>query len=136
MSCSLDKHYRKEIGAIDGITVYGQYYDEGGEPSVVVMQWKSWHVETDGVSIWFPTKGESVGHMRVTDSWRIKEMIQAGVIDRLIEMGREWVKTPPIEPLDHCLRNRLRGLIGMLYAALGSRMGWHLHTNSCYRGQV
>jgi hypothetical protein len=37
-----------------------------------------------------------VGHMRVTDYWRIKEMTQAGVIDRLIEMGKEWVKTPPI----------------------------------------
>jgi hypothetical protein len=38
--------------------------------------------------------GEEVGHMRVTSYWRIKEMIQAGVIDQLIDMGREWVKTP------------------------------------------
>jgi hypothetical protein len=60
------------------------------------MQWKSWQVETDGVALWFPTTGEEVGHMRVTDYWRIKEMTQAGVIDRLIEMGREWAKTPPI----------------------------------------
>jgi hypothetical protein len=29
--------------------------------------------------------------------WRIKEMTQAGVIERLIEMGREWVKTPPLD---------------------------------------
>jgi hypothetical protein len=67
-----------------------------GEPSVVLMQWKSWQVETDGVSILFPTTGHEVGHMRVTDYWRIKEMTQAGVIDRLIEMGRQWTKTPPI----------------------------------------
>jgi hypothetical protein len=87
---------RKEIGEIDGITVYGQYYDEDGKPSVVVLHWKSWEVETDGVSLWFPTTGESVGHMRVTDWWRIKEMAQSGVIDRLIEMGSEWVKSPPL----------------------------------------
>jgi len=93
---TIDKHYRKEIGAIDGITVYGQYDDEGGEPSAVLMQWKSWQVETDGVALWFPTWGEAVGHRRVTDYLRIKEMIQAYVIDRLIEMGREWVKTAPI----------------------------------------
>ena len=68
-----------------------------GAPSVVLMQWKSWQVETHGVSIWCPTRGNEVGHMRVTDYWRIKEMTQAGVIDRLIEMGRERVKTPPIE---------------------------------------
>jgi hypothetical protein len=30
---------------------------------------------------------DEVGHMRVTDYWRIKEMSQASVIDRLIEMG-------------------------------------------------
>jgi len=53
--------------------------------------------ETNGVEIWFPTRGASVGHMRVTDYWRIKEMIQAGVIERLIELGRAWVKTPPID---------------------------------------
>ena len=47
----MDKQYRKEIGAIDGITVYGQYYGEDGEPSVVLMQWKSWQVETSGVEI-------------------------------------------------------------------------------------
>ena len=34
------------IGEIDGITVYGQCYDEGGEPSVVLMQWKRWQVES------------------------------------------------------------------------------------------
>ena len=28
-------------------TVYGQYYDEDGKPSVVLMQWKSWQVETE-----------------------------------------------------------------------------------------
>jgi hypothetical protein len=27
-------------------------------------------------------------------------MTQADVIDHLIEMGREWVKTPPIEPAE------------------------------------
>jgi len=93
----MNKHYRKEIGEIDGITVYGQYYGDDGAPSVVLMQWKSWQVETDGVALWFPTTGEAVGHMRVTDYWRIKEMTQAGVIDRLIEMGRDWVRTPPID---------------------------------------
>jgi hypothetical protein len=92
----MNEHSRKAIGEIDGIPVYGQYYEEGGEPSVAVMQWKSWQIETDGVMLWFPTRGESVGHMRVTDYWRIKELTQTGVIDRLIEMGREWVKTPPI----------------------------------------
>jgi len=60
------------------------------------MKWKSWQVETNGVEIWFPTRGDEVGHMRVADYWRIKEMTQAGVIDRLIEVGREWVKKPPI----------------------------------------
>jgi hypothetical protein len=48
------------------------------------------------VALWFPTTGEAVGHMRVTDHWRIKQMIQAGMIDRLIEMGRGWVKMPPL----------------------------------------
>jgi hypothetical protein len=92
----MEEYRRKEISEIDGVVVHGQYYDEGGEPSVVLLHWKSWQVETDGVSLWFPTTGEEVGHMRVTDWWRIKEMAQSGVIDRLIEMGREWVKTPPI----------------------------------------
>ena len=50
------KPYRRKVfGAIDGITVYGQYYDEGGEPSVVLMQWKRWQVETNSLEIWFPT---------------------------------------------------------------------------------
>ena len=62
---------------------------------MVLMQWKSWQIETNGVELWFPTRSDEVGHMRVTDYLRIKEMTQAGVIDRLIEMGREWVKTPP-----------------------------------------
>jgi hypothetical protein len=31
-----------------------------------------------------------------TRYWRIKEMTQAGMLDRLIEMGRAWTKTPPI----------------------------------------
>ena len=92
----MEEYHRKVIGEIDGITVYGQYYNYDGKPSVVVLQWKSWQLETDGVSIWFPVTGDEVGHMRVSDYWRIKEMTQAGVIDRLIEMGREWVKTPPI----------------------------------------
>ena len=92
----MEPYRRKVFGDIDGITVYGQYYDEGGEPSVVLMQWKSWEIETDGVSILFPTTGDEIGHMRVTDYWRIKEMIQAGVIDRLIEMGSAWVKTPSL----------------------------------------
>jgi hypothetical protein len=35
----MDKHYRKEIGDIDGTTIYGQYYDEDGKSSVVLMQW-------------------------------------------------------------------------------------------------
>ena len=48
------------------------------------------------MALWFPTTGEAVGHMRVTDYWRIKQMTQAGVIDRLIEMGQAWVKTTPI----------------------------------------
>ena len=63
----MSEYRRKVIGEIDGITVYGQYYDEGGEPSVVLMQWKSWQVETDGAALWFPTTGEEGGHMRVTD---------------------------------------------------------------------
>ena len=92
----MNEYPRKVVGEIDGITVYGQYYDEDGKPSVVVMQWKSWQVETDGVEIRFPTRGHEIGHMRVTDYWRIKEMIQAGVLDRLIEMGSAWSKTPPI----------------------------------------
>jgi hypothetical protein len=87
---------RKVIGDIDGITVYGQYYDEGGDPSVVVMHWKSWEIETDGATIRFPTTGDEVGHMRVSDYWRLKEIIQSDVLDRLIEMGRAWVKTPPL----------------------------------------
>ena len=91
---------RKVIGEIDGIPVQGQYYDDDGRPSVVLMQWKSWEIETDGVSILFPTTGDEIGHMRVTDYWRIKEMTQASIMDRLIEMGREWVKTPPIEPAE------------------------------------
>ena len=91
------KPYRRKVfGEIDGITVYGQYYDEGGEPSVVVMHWKSWEIETDGVVLSFPMTGEVIGDMRVTDWWRLKEIMQADVIDRLIEMGREWVKTAPI----------------------------------------
>jgi hypothetical protein len=91
------KPYRRKVfGEIDGITVYGQYYDEDGKPSRVIMYWKSWQIETDGVELWFPTRGDEVGHMRVIDYWRIKEMIQAGVIDRLIELGRAWVKTAPI----------------------------------------
>ena len=78
------KLYRHKVyGEIDGITVYGQYYDEGGEPSVVLMKWKSRQVETNGVEIWFPTRGDEVSHMRVTDYWRIKEMIRVGVLDRL-----------------------------------------------------
>ena len=37
------KSYRRKVfGAIDGITVYGQYYDEDGLPSAVRMQWKRW----------------------------------------------------------------------------------------------
>src|SRR4051794_26195179 len=45
---------RKVIGEIDGIRVFGQYYDDDGKPSVVLMQWKSWEIETDGVALWFP----------------------------------------------------------------------------------
>ena len=77
------------------------------------MQWKSWQVETNGVSIWFPVTGDEVGHMRVTDYWRIKEMTQAGVIDRLIEMGREWVKTADLTALQ---RNKKPIAIGHLLA--------------------
>ncbi len=47
--------------------VSGQFYDEDGKPSVVLIQWKSWQVETDGAALWFPTTGEEGGHMRVTD---------------------------------------------------------------------
>jgi hypothetical protein len=92
----MEEYRRKVIGEIDGITVYGQYYDEGGEPSVVVMHWKNWEIETNGEVLSFPMTGEVIGDMRVTDWWRLKEIMQAGVIDRLIEMGREWVKTAPI----------------------------------------
>jgi hypothetical protein len=91
---------RKVIGQIDGITVQGQYYDDDGKPSVVLMQWKSWEIESDGVSILFPTTGDEIGHMLVSDWARLKELAQTNVIDRLIEMGREWVKTPPIEPAE------------------------------------
>jgi len=38
--------------------------------------------------------------MSVSDWARLKELAQTDVIDRLIEMGREWVKTPPIEPAE------------------------------------
>jgi hypothetical protein len=82
---TIDEHYRKEIGEIDGITVYGQYYGDDGTPSVVFMQWKDWQIETNGMELRFPTRGDEVGHMRVTDYWRIKEMTQAGVVDGLIE---------------------------------------------------
>ena len=60
------------------------------------MQWKSWQVETNSAEIWFPTRDDEVGHICVTDYWRIKEMTQAGVIDWLIAMGHEWVKTAPL----------------------------------------
>ena len=88
---------RKVIGAIDGITVQGQYYDDDGKPSVVLMQWKSWEIETDGISILFPATGDEIGHMLVSDWARMKELAQTDVIERLIEMGREWVKTPPLK---------------------------------------
>ena len=55
---TMKPYRRKVIGEIDGITSYGQYYDEDGKPSVALLQWKSWRVETDGVSLWFPTTGE------------------------------------------------------------------------------
>lgn len=90
------EYRRKVIGTIDGITIYGQYHNEGGAPSVAVMHWKSWQIETDGVTIRFPTTGDDVGHMRVSDYWRLKEIIQSDVLDRLIEIGRDWVKTPPL----------------------------------------
>jgi hypothetical protein len=48
------------------------------------------------MTIRFPTTGDEVGHMRVSDYWRLKEIIQSDVLDRLIEMGRAWVKTPPL----------------------------------------
>lgn len=35
---TIKPYRRKVIGEIDGITVYSQYYDEGGEPSIVLMQ--------------------------------------------------------------------------------------------------
>ena len=57
----------------------------------MLLQWKGWQIKTDGTSIWFPTTGDELGHTRVTNYWRIKEMAQAGVVDRLIEMGRDWV---------------------------------------------
>jgi hypothetical protein len=82
---------------IDGITVQGQYYDDDGKPSVVLIQWKSWEIESDGVSILFPTTGDEIGHMLVSDWARLKELAQTNVIDRLIEMGREWVKTLPLD---------------------------------------
>jgi hypothetical protein len=44
--------------------------------------------------LWFPWIGKEVVEICVTDYWRIKEMTREGVIDRLIEMGRNWVKTP------------------------------------------
>ncbi len=88
---------RKVIGQIDGITVQGQYYDDDGKPSVVLMQWKSWEIESDGVSILFPTTGDEIGHMLVSDWARLKELAQTDVIDRMTEMGQEWVKTRPLD---------------------------------------
>lgn len=90
-------YVRKEFGEIDGITVYGQYYDEDGAPSVVVMTWNGWQIETDGTWLWLPTTGDSVGNMRVSDWQRIKELAQTDVIERLIAMGQEWAKTPPLK---------------------------------------
>lgn len=87
----MEEYRRKVIGEIDGITVYGQYYNDDGKPSVVVLHWKSWQVKTDGVSLWFPTTGEEVGHMRVTDWWRIKEMAQAGILDPFVKTTK-WPK--------------------------------------------
>ena len=37
--------------------------------------------------------------MLASDWVRMKELAMTDVIDRLIEMGREWVKTPPHEEL-------------------------------------
>ena len=38
--------------------------------------------------------------MLVSDWARLKELAQIDVIERLIEMGRDWVKTPLIEPAE------------------------------------
>src|SRR4051812_45633012 len=91
-------YQRKIIGEIDSIMVFGQYDHEDGKPSVVGLRWRDWWIESDGASIWLPTTGDSVGHMLASDWARLKELAQIDVIDRLIEIGREWVKTPPIEP--------------------------------------
>ena len=82
----MNEHYRKEIGEIDGITVYGQYYGEDGEPSVVLMQWKSWQVETDGVALWFPTTGQALaGGVRLQSAAGClaqREQVGAGGLSR------------------------------------------------------
>lgn len=43
----LTPHQAMAVRPAAAYTVYGQYYDEDGKPSVVLMQWKSWQVETE-----------------------------------------------------------------------------------------
>jgi len=43
----LTPHQAMAVRPALAYTVYGQYYDEDGKPSVVLMQWKSWQVETE-----------------------------------------------------------------------------------------
>jgi len=92
-----DYYKRTIIGEIDGSAVYGQYYDDDHAPSVVGMNWNGWWIEADGAGVWLPTSGHSVGHTSASDWARIKELAHTEVIERLIEIGREWVTSPPLK---------------------------------------
>jgi hypothetical protein len=92
-----DYYKRTIIGEIDGSSVYGQYYDDDRAPSVVGINWNGWWIESDGAGLWFSTTGHSVRHMSVSDWARVKELAQTDVIERLIEMGRQWVTSPPLK---------------------------------------
>jgi hypothetical protein len=93
-----DYYKRTNIGRIDGSAVYGQYYDDDRAPSVVGMNWNGRWIESDSAGVWFPTNGDSIGHISASDWARIKELAQTDLIEQLIEMGRDWVKAPLLEP--------------------------------------
>jgi hypothetical protein len=92
-----DYYKRTVIGEIADSAVYGQFYDDDHAPSVVGMNWNGWWIESDGAGVWFPTTGDSIGHMSVSDWARIKDLARTNIVERLIEMGQQWVTSPPLQ---------------------------------------
>jgi hypothetical protein len=83
------------VGSIAGCSVVGRYYDEDGQPSLVVLDWNGMHLESDGAYVWVPSHAHEIGGFTVADWTHVKNLAQTDIVEQLIALGQQWAASEP-----------------------------------------